>query len=692
MVRQKKLQDQMPMGFMLPETDWTAPTSLPDLTGRGALTIDLETRDDGLAAKMGSSWYRRGGYVTGVTLAVPGRSFYAPVRLPDTYCLDHDTIGDWIRHHLRDQERRGLRPRFHNASYDLGWLWAEWDIDPPDEVDDTMGMDFMLEENHLSYSLDNCCARVGIRGKDEVMLRQAAEVYGVDPKSGMWKIPGRYQAPYAEQDGTATTELAEHHLAQLESQGLMDAYQLEADLIPLTHHMRRRGVRVNTDRAERTRKRLLSVSQECLDELTRQYPIGRRWAIEDVRSPITMARVFTAEGVPFPKTEKGNDSFSNEWMSKRDHKLPQLCSRALKYHDAGEKFVGNYILGYSHMGRIYAEIHSTRDETGGTITTRFSYSDPPLQQMPSRDEDIARDIRAIFEPEEGEIWAAVDYSQQEFRLMVHYASVCQMEGADRPVAMYIDNPDTDFHNMVVDITGIPRRKAKDVNFAKAFGAGPGKFATMVGVTFDEAKEQMAEYDEKLPFVSRLAEYCQKVASQRGYIRMIDGTRGRFPRWEPRWVDREKVREIQQRRRTMGLPQFDTAPCDLDEANRRREDPEHPWHGQRLRRAFTHKAMNKLIQGSAARQMKRAMRACWRERIVPLLQMHDELDLSVGSRETAERVGEIMRDVIKLVIPVKTDIEYGVNWGRAAKEERNKVVVHYPTWENAVRDRDSGEWR
>lgn len=691
MARQKGLQDQLPMEFMLPVTDWVAPTALPDLTGRGAITIDLETKDEGLAADRGPSWYRRGGFVTGVTMAVRGRSFYAPVRLPDTQCLGHDMIGDWLRHHLKDQVRQGTRPRFHNAPYDLGWMWAEWGIEPPDEIDDTMGMAFILDENQLSYSLDNCCKREGIAGKDEWMLRATAEAYGLDPKKDMWKLPGRFQADYATQDGIATHELADHYLAQLEAQGLLDAYQLEADLIPLCVHMRKRGVRINTERAEKNMERMLSISRQCLDELSREFSVGRKWTIDDVRSPKFMANIFGREQVPFPQTAKGNDSFSNEWMSKRDHKLPQLCAKALQFNDAGEKFIGNYILEYTHMGRIHAEIHQFRDDRGGTITTRFSYSNPPLQQMPSRNEDIARYIRQCFEPNEGEIWAAVDYSQQEFRLMVHYASVCQMEGADRPVAMYIENPDTDFHNMVVDITSIPRRKAKDVNFAKAFGAGPPKFSEMVGITIEEAKQQMAEYDEKLPFVSRLAEYCQKVADQRGYIRMIDGTRGRFDRWEPRWLDYKKVRAIQDERKSMGLPLFDTAPCDIDTANERRNDPDHPWFSQRLRRAFTHKAMNKLIQGSAARQMKRAMRECWRERIIPLLQMHDELDLSVAQPKVAERVGQIMRDVIKLVIPVKTDIEYGVNWGRAAKEEVSKKVVHYPTWENAVRDRDSGKW-
>lgn len=688
MARIKGIQNQVPMDFMLPETDWVRPASLPDLTNRGNITIDVETKDEGLAIEAGPAWFRRGGFITGVTIGVHGKSVYAPVRLPETDCFDRTAVIDWVRHHIRWSRDHGRRVRVHNGPYDMGWLWGDFGIEPDYEVDDTMAMAFCLDENRLRYSLDATAEWQGIAGKDETMLRAAADAFGVDPKSGMWKIPARYQARYAEQDVAATTELAEKMIPQLEANGLMDAYQLEADILPLTVRMRMRGVRINSSRAEQNMEYCYSESRKALDELSERYYTGKKWVIENVRSNHFMADMFTREGVPFPKTTKGNDSFSNEWMSKSDHPLPQLCARALKYHDAAEKFIGSHILGSTHMGRIHAEVHSMKDDRGGTRTTRFSYSNPPLQQMPSRDDDIAPRIRQCFMPEEGDVWAAVDYSQQEFRLMVHFASVCKMEGADRPVAMYNENPDTDFHDMVVEITGLPRRRAKDVNFAKAFGAGPPKFALMTGMTLDEAKVAMREYDDRLPFVSRLAEFCQKRADFKGYIRMIDGFRGRFERWEPRWLDYEKVKQQLSALRAAGLPLPDLAACDMETAQRRRDDPNHPWYGQRLRRAFTHKAMNTLIQGSAARQMKMAMRQCYREGIIPLLQMHDELDLSVGTPEEAHRVGEIMSSVVKLVIPVKTDVEFGVNWGRAAKD---KATGHVPTWEAAVRDRDSGEW-
>lgn len=688
MARQKNLRDQMPMEFMLPDVDWTPPTSLPDLTGHGDLAIDLETRDDGLANDRGPGWYAGLGWVTGVVVTSEKQSVYAPVRHPDTTCFDTRQVGAWLRDHLRAPGRRF----FHNAPYDSGWMWSEFGIEPDDYViDDTMAMAFMLDENERHYNLDAVCARFGLAGKDETALRQAAEAFGYHPKKELWRLPARFVAPYAMQDGSSTLNLGRMLSAQIEAQGLTSAYRLEADLIPMIHHMRRRGVRVNTDKAEQAQKKLYAESREALRELTEKAAIGRDWDIRDVRSSTFMASMFSRvnetlpsqQRIPIPKTEKGNDSFASEWMSKHEHWLPKLCARALKTHDAAEKFLGNYILGFTHMGRIHAEVHQFKDDDGGTRTYRMAYSAPPLQQMPSRDEKIARQIREAFEPEEGELWGAIDYSQQEFRLMVHYAYVCNIAGADQAVRKYRDDPDTDFHDLAAELTKLQRRKAKDVNFAKAFGAGVNKFAMMTGMNAEEARATMAQYDELLPFIRGLSEFCQKRVDTRGFIKLIDGARGRFDRWEPRWTDYQKTREFLADLRSRGLQMPSLEACSRDEAVRRVRDPDHPWDG-RIRRAFTHKSMNTLIQGSAARQMKAAMREVYRAGIIPLLQMHDELDISTGDERTGQIVAEIMRDVVKLEVPVKVDTEYGVNWGRAAKDKKTGYMA---TWDEAVKERN-----
>lgn len=677
--KKKRGGDQLPMDFMLPTTTWEVPSELPDLRGIGSLlAVDSETRDDGLAAGRGPGWVYRAGRVVGVSMAVEGRAVYAPIAHPETECFPQDAVARWVRDHFAGPQRKV----FHNAPYDLGWLSSDLDVPVPDDIEDTMGMAFMLDENRLEYNLDATARWQGIPGKNEELLRQAASAYGVDPKAEMWKLPARYVGVYGEDDAVATLGLAQRMLPQLEAGGLMDAYRLEMDLIPMCMEMRRRGVRINMDRAAETRDWMLARRDDALQELSELAPIGRRWDMRDVNSDGFLAKIFDAAQIPYPRTAKGNNSFSAEWMEKRDERLPQLVVLAGKMHDAGDKFVGNYLMNYTHMGRIHAEIHQFKDDRGGTVTTRFSYSDPPLQQMPSRNPTIATRIRGLFLPEPGEVWGALDYSQQEFRLMVHFASVCGMAGVDMAVRMYRDDPDTDFHDLAAKLTRLPRRRAKDVNFAKAFGAGKDKFAAMTGMSVEEAVATMEQYDQELPFIKRLGEFCQQRADQRGYIRMLDGARGRFDRWEPRWVKWDDVRAAQEAARAAGREPPKTAPCDRDEALARVRDPDHPWSG-RLKRAMTHKAMNKLIQGSAARQTKMAMRQCWREGIVPALQMHDELDFSFGEEGPALRAAQIMTEIVTLEVPCKVDAEFGIDWGSAAKEkDRNGVVTYDASWASA----------
>lgn len=656
------------MAFLLPPTNWREPTELPDFRGAKVLAIDTETRDDGLKYDRGAGWVHCDGYVAGVSVSCAKGSTYIPIRHPESQCFDKTAVAVW----LQDLIDTADVVVYQNASYDIGWLRADLGVRPPKVFDDTMGMAYMLDEQRLSYGMDSLCKWQKIPGKNEDMLRDAARAYGVDAKAEMWKIPARFVGEYAEQDAISTLGLHGAFLPKLHEQNVWDAYQLEMDLIPMVMAMRQRGIRINIDRCEQVRDALLAKRDEALVELSRKLSIGRSLTIKDANSKLFLSKVFAAEGIQVPHTDKDNESFQSEWMSKTDHWLPNLVARAQKMQDAGEKFVQGYMLNYAHRGRLHAEIHQFKNERGGTKTSRFAYSDPPLQQMPSRDPEIADDIRGCFEPEEGEVWGALDYSQQEYRLIVHFASLCKVAGADKPVAMYRENPKTDFHTMVAEMTGLPRRRAKDVNFAKAFGAGVPKFALMTGMSLAEAEQVMNQYDEEAPFVKRLAEFVQNRAQTKGFIRLLDGARARFDRWEPRYVKRD---EAYWRAVDAKMP---LAACDREEALRRIRDPDHIWTGA-VRRAFTHKAMNWLIQGSAARMTKLAMRECWRAGLTPLIQMHDELDFSFSHEDQARVALECMRDTVKLVVPVAVDAEFGKNWG-TAKEK--KSTGYGATWTEA----------
>lgn len=675
------LMYQLPL--LTPDSDWRVPSDLPDLRGRPLVACDTETKDEGLMADRGPGWVYGAGHICGVSMAAKGVAVYAPIAHPDTDCLDEDRVRRWVKDHFESDTPFV----FHNAPYDCGWFRAQWGLKPPKILHDSMAAAFMRDENRLLYSLDSVCKWLGIRGKDETALREAAEIYrgeslkgkklkklsDRDVKKMIWRMPARYVGPYAEQDSVSCLEAMEKLFPMLEEQDVTEAYQLEVDLIPLVLEMKLRGIRINLDTAEKTKQEFFVKRDQALAVLTDKLMIGRAVDIKDAASRIFLERCFTDMKIPFPRTSatekysQGQASFETEWMEKIDHWLPQNIARVLKFHAAGDKFIGNYIQGFTHMGRIHADVHQFKDEDGGTRTYRLSYSDPPLQQMPIRDEEIGPAIRKAFEPEEGAYWFAPDYSQQEYRLIVHFSFVCHMAGVEKAVQMYRDDPNTDFHNLVVKLTGLTRNRAKDCNFAKSYGAGIPKFSLMTGLSLEEAGAAMKQYDEEMPFVARMNEFCQTRAASKGFIRTLDGARIRFDRWEPKWLSKEQ--------RARGYREgYKMEACSLEEGERRVADEKHPWHDARLRRAFCHKAMNGLSQGSAARQTKMAMRAVWREGIVPMIQMHDELGISLETPTLINRIVELMRDVVKLEVPVKVDAEFGPNWGEAKYRDWSAMLL------------------
>ena len=265
--------------------------------------------------------------------------------------------------------------------------------------------------------------------------------------------------------------------------------------------------------------------------------------------------------------------------------------------------------------------------------------------MPSRDEELGPLIRGVFLPEEGESWCTVDCSQQEFRFVVHHAAIRNLPGAKDAVRRYHTDPDTDFHALVGEITGLQRKDAKNVNFAKIYGAGMEKFAEMIGKPLREAQAIRTQYDRTLPFISRLGDAAQREANRRGYTELYDGARRHWDRWAPQSDSKG------------------AGPCSLEEAKQRVRDPGHPWFRQRLQQVGIHTALNAQIQGDAARHTKLWMLACWREGIIPLLQMHDGLELSVTTREQGELVARLACEAVELEVPMRADIKLRPQLGR-----------------------------
>lgn len=663
----KPTPEQVPL--MTPKSDWVRPLELPALQGVTEFALDTETVDHGLQRGRGPGWYCRDGHVAGVGIAwrtgADIQRIYVPVAHPDTDNFPKEQVASWLKSITREK-----RVILFNAGYDIGWINADLGVPIPPVIDDASAAAFLIDENREDLSLDGVCAWRGVEGKDLGALREAARTFGYPEKDAVkiiGKLPARYAAAYGAQDPVSTLLAMESLRPELALQGLLQAYQTEMRLVPLTHAMRKRGIRIDIDRAVAFQEKLTARAQRACEELTSRLKM--QTGITEVRSHGWLERTFSMEGIDIRRVG-GKAKFERDWMRRSEHPIVRLVAEVRQCTDMADKFVGTYLLEFASNGRIHASVNQWKYEEGGTRSHRFSYADPPLQQAPSRPEPFdgwpltgenATEFRSCFLPEEEEAWFSPDYSQQEYRHIVADAETLGLDKADVAAEKYRKDPKTDFHNLVVELTGLARRHAKDCNFAKAFGAGIPKFAAMTNKTISEATEVMGQYDKELPFVKQLGQRCQGLADRRGYIKMFDGARAHFDFWEVSWLSKEE--------RERGYAQgYQMKECYLEEARERQQIPGHPWAGERLKRAHVHKAMNRRIQGNAARQMKMAMAQCWDEGLVPMLQMHDELSFSLPAdaqgKRSGDRIEEIMRTCYTCSVPFLVDAEWGTTWGDA----------------------------
>src|SRR5262245_15594765 len=408
--------------------NWRPPSELPDLRRVKDIAIDSEVNDEGLRADRGSAWPWRGGYICGISVAWRDdsdiRAQYFPIRHPDSENFERENVARW----LKDHTATGVKFITLNGLFDWGWLRTDLGVamPPSDQLEEIGALATLIDENRFNYGLDPLCEWRGLPGKDETLLKQAVEAAGfkVNKKnplqSYIWQLPARYVGPYAEADPIATLRLFEDLNPILDQEGTRAAYRLDVDLLPMVHEMRRRGIRVDQSAAEQARDYCLQKRDRALAELSEQ--LGSLVGMAEIASPKWKAQTFDVHRINYPRTEKGNPSFKAGklgWMAAHPHWLPRLIATANKYDAAGSKFFEGHILAHLIGDRIYGEINPFRSEDGGTKSFRFSYSNPPLQQMPSRDKELGPLIRRVFEPGEGERWRTADCSQQECGLVAH---------------------------------------------------------------------------------------------------------------------------------------------------------------------------------------------------------------------------------------------------------------------------------
>jgi DNA polymerase I-like protein with 3'-5' exonuclease and polymerase domains len=616
----------------IPNSEWVTPSEFPDLSHEDEIAIDLETRDENMKT-LGTGWARRDGEIVGIAVAAGSFKGYYPVNHQGGGNLPRSKVFKWIQEVLKTDAAKIM----HNAQYDLGWIRSMgWEVKGP--IIDTMVTAALVDENRRSYSLNNLSIEMLGEMKSETELKEEAAQRGLDAKAELWKMPAMAVGFYAEQDAVLTLKLWHHLKTFVKKEQLQTIWNTEMELLPILIKMREVGIRIDLDKAEILKKQFKTLESSLITEIKKLSGVA-----VDIWAARSVAKAFDAVGIKYDLTEKSKaPSFTTNWLTNNEHPLAKLIREAREVNKLHSTFIDSF-LRFSHKGRIHAEINQLRSDTGGTVSGRLSYSNPNLQQIPARNKEYGKLIRGLFLPEEGCKWGSFDYSQQEPRLVVHYAATTDkklggLAGADVLIKAYRED-DADFHQVVADMANIPRTQAKTINLGIFYGMGQAKLAKQLGITVEEAKAILAEYNSKVPFVKQLANRVQKQASETGAVKTIGGRKCRFNLYEPKsyglflaLTEKEYIME----------------------------------HGSlsSARRAMTYKALNRLIQGSAADQVKIAMVNCYKAGHIPMLQIHDELCFNVESENDEKNIINVMENSVELEVPNKVDVAIGDNWGEA----------------------------
>ena len=609
-------------------TEWNCPETFPDLKDAKYIAIDLETKDLDLKSR-GSGAIQGRGEIVGIAVAVDGWSGYYPIAHEGGGNLDKRIVLEWFKKVCATDAIK----IFHNAMYDVCWI-KSYGIQLNGHIIDTMVMASLIDENRIWYSLNSVSFDYLGEVKDEKALKEAADSWGIDAKKEMYKLPAMYVGNYAEKDAELTLELFKTLSREIKKQNLENIYQLETELFPCLIEMKFKGVRVDVEKAHKLKQQLNTEEKQLLLEVKKHT--GEEVEIWAARS---IAKVFDKLALSYELTSKSKlPSFTKNFLSEHPHPTIKLIAKAREINKAHTTFIDT-ILKHQYKGRIHADINPIRSDQGGTVTGRFSYSNPNLQQIPARNKDLGPMIRSLFIPEVNHKWGCFDYSQQEPRLVVHYAAATEPICFDDSVINIVKkfkNDSVDFHQTVADMADISRTQAKTINLGLFYGMGKNKLQAELGLTKVDADNLFNKYHENVPFVKDLMNRTSNHAQASGSIGTLLGRKCRFDKWEPN---------------TFGMH----TPMSYEEAER-------TYGRGRIKRAFTYKALNKLIQGSAADMTKKAMLDLYKEGIIPHIQIHDELDISIESEEQAKKIIEIMENAVTLAVPNKVDFESGDTWG------------------------------
>ena len=654
-----------------------------DLKGIEVAAEDLETWDPDLKTKGSVAIISDGknSYVVGIAVATRKQTLYFPIRHKHK-SQNIDPKLTWRVLNKKLFQNSNIKKVFHNAMYDVCWIRAESGLMPQGVLLDTMVAASLIDENKLRYSLDSLAKEYLHEKKYKYDLKEkssASPYFITDPMSNMHKLPYELVKDYAEQDVNLTLKLwnlfEEKIKAPLyttdkgEVKSLLKIFNLETSLFPCLVEMRFKGVRIDVEKAKQIGIKLKKRATNIIKIIKKRTGIKIEiWAAASIKKLLDKLKIKDYEETPKSKMPQ----LPKDYLKTHNNRFLRFIAKARECDKAQNAFIEG-LLKYVYKGRIHAEINPIRSEFGGTVTGRFSMSNPNLQQIPAKGL-IGKKMRELFLPEEDHQWGSFDYSQQEPRLVVHYALKNNLIGADILGDAYIKDPATDFHKIVAEMASITRTTAKTINLGLFYGMGKTKLAAQLNLDQEEAKDLFDNYHSKVPFVRNLSQGLQDFGVKTQLIYTLEDRFCRFDKWEPRdkkWNNKKRVFTITRKEGEEWIekpvPILTREEAEKDYHSERAKsiedgDPQLLEFEGRYQPAFTYKALNRLIQGSAADMTKKAMVLLFKEGIIPHIQIHDELCISIKNKEEAVKVKNIMENAVRLAVPNKVDYAAGLNWG------------------------------
>ncbi len=660
-----------------------------DLDGITTVAVDLETYDPNLKTK-GLGAIRGDGFVCGVAIATGKDTVYFPLSHSDTNLSLDKKLKLWEILDEKLFQNEKITKVFHNAMYDVCWIRAVTGKKMKGRIVDTMVAASVIDENRFRYSLDSLSKDFLKEKKGGYDLQEKTLVWSKgtikDPMSNMHKLPASIVKEYAKQDVNLTLKLwklfdqefdkvlytkyeedekgnklknKDGNFIIVEEKTSRNIFELETKLFPCLVDMKFKGVKIDVEKARAFGKRLEKTRNNIIDYIARKTNIRIEiWAASSIKALLDHQNIND-----YTKTPKsGMPQLPKNYLSTHKNKYLRLIAKAREFDKAKNTFIEG-LLGFVHNGRIHADINQIKGEDGGTVTGRFSMSNPNLQQIPSKGY-IGKKMRELFIPETGSEWYSFDYSQQEPRIVVHYAIKLGMAGT-ADLQKEFDKEDADFHQIVADMANIPRKQAKTINLGLFYGMGKIKLQKELNLDSKRAQTLFNTYHAKVPFVRQLSRDLSEFASNEGLLFTLGDRFCRFDKWETR--DKEWNPETNRFTEVKLYPTREEAidGYKLEQMQKYNKliDSENEHFEKHYTRAFTYKALNRLVQGSAADMTKKAMVMLYEKGIIPHIQIHDELCVSIKDKETRTMVQNTMEQAIKLEINNKVDCEHGPNWGQ-----------------------------